>query len=270
MGGGEGVGGRGRVGVGFTLPAHPTSYFWEFYIWPTSYDPCMALARIRPDPFGEIVLDMEDIYSVIGGRLTLDGDFQLHPDPDINMGQITIAPEAETNPAGVASLTFIPNNPDPGNGQWRDCILSFHPQRNHIEDFTFKVHLHESDGAPGHGQIHTLNAAGDNVISRMEWGFGVDHGYCLVTSSDLVFDDNTAIKPRNAGPLGRIVFKDAANERINFAIENSGVIQIVGEAGIYSPTATAGGVHAVPATVRGYLVFRDHLNQLRKIAYFDQ
>lgn len=161
----------------------------------------------------------------------LSGPFTTASGP--NVGQLTIAPTAATSPAGVAQLSLVPNDPDPGNGQSRTAIIAFHPERTHVEDATIKAHRHPGDGAPGHIQIHTKNAAGNNLISRFEIQYGVDDAQMLVTSSHLTFDDNAYQQPRNAGQSIR--FKNAAGDRTNLAIEDSGILSFEGEPGVTGP-----------------------------------
>lgn len=180
----------------------------------------------------------------------LTGPFTPNPSGP-NAGQLTIAPTADTSPAGVAQLSLIPNDPDPGNGQSRTAMIAFHPERDHIEDATIKAHRHPGDGAPGHIQIHTKNAAGTNLISRFEIQYGVDDAQMLVTSSHLAFDNNAWIAPRNAGQSIR--FRNAANTRTNLEIEDSGILSINGEAGVVGD---------------GYLLIRVN-GHLKKVALTD-
>ena len=185
-----------------------------------------------------------------------------------NRGQMTIAPIATTTPEGVATITLVPNNePHSGPGwQARDAIIAFHPRREHVEDATIKCHQHtDADGVAWdeHIQIHTKNAAGDNLISRMEWQFGADIAYIRITSAYLDFDANAYMKINAAG----LPIRSSADVEI-FEFEDSGVLKF-SAAGVFSNTAAAGATHTVPTVCSKYLVIRDSGGTLRKIALFD-
>lgn len=161
----------------------------------------------------------------------LNGPFQTNPGAP-NVGQLTIAPTANTAPGGVAQLSLVPNDPEEYPGQSRTAIIAFHPERDHVEDATIKAHRHPGDGAPGHIQIHTKNAAGDNLISRFEIGYGQDDAYTLFTSTHVMFDENTYIRARTAGH-DAIRVRSADGSRENFAIEDSGILRIASDSDNY-------------------------------------
>jgi hypothetical protein len=193
---------------------------------------------------------------------------------------VTVAPSAATSPGGVARIALIPND-SVANHQDRTAILTFHPEREYIEDATLKAHRHldvtDSTVIDRHIQIHTKKADGTDLTSRLEIQYKTDDAYILVTSAHLELNTNAYVSARNAGDP--IVFKSPRGDpyaggtyplaqSVLFSIEASGVLSIP-QAGVYSTTATAGGVHTVPATAREYLVFRDAAGALKKIAVFD-
>lgn len=119
-----------------------------------------------------------------------------------NPGQIHIAPTSADSAGGIAMLHLVPNNAAygiPGNGQDRDAIIAFSPEKGEVEDATIKCHRHTDDtGTPTnrHIQIHTKNAAGTDLLSRLEIKYLTDDAEILVTSAHLRFDENAYFKGR--------------------------------------------------------------------------
>lgn len=117
---------------------------------------------------------------------------------------LTIKPTASTSPEGGAQIALIPNDAS-AFSQDRTAMIQFYPEREYVSDATIKAHRHlDGGGTPNdrHIQIHTKNAAGDNVISRLEIQYKTDDAYVLITSGHLILDTNAYIQGSFNGSTG--------------------------------------------------------------------
>lgn len=157
--------------------------------------------------------DIWQRLSTVEGKIAdpFTGPFRVVASPGQNRGQVHVAPTATANPDGIASIALVPNNVPagiPGNGQDRDAIIAFYPERTHVEDATLKCHRHVDDGGTPtnrHIQFHTKNAAGTDLISRLEIKYLTDDAEILFTSAHLKPDENAYIEGRTSD--SRIEFR---------------------------------------------------------------
>lgn len=95
--------------------------------------------------------------------------------------------------------------------------------------------------ADRHIQIHTKNAAGNNLTSRFEIGYLSDDPYVLITSAHLEFDDNAYMAARTAG----VSIESRADMRISKANAALAFKQPGDGLTIYTGRLTTDGIYAI-------------------------